>query len=61
MYNQTKCMTDCIVAELRKLRSDRPDTFLHILKPSKEEKEVKSHTWSFVFVIALTIPNTEAT
>jgi hypothetical protein len=35
IYNQTKCMTGYIVAELRKQPSDRPDIFLYIPKPSK--------------------------
>jgi hypothetical protein len=61
MCNQTKCVTGCIVAEMRKLPSYRPDISLHILKPSKEEKEVKCQTLSLVPRIDLTLPNMEAT
>jgi len=56
-YNQRKC----IVAELRKLPSYRPDISLYTPQPSKEEKEVKCHTLSLVPLTDLTLPNMEAT
>ena len=57
MYNQRKC----IVAELRKLPSYRPDISLYTLKPPKEEKEVKCHTVSLVPLTDLTLPYMETT
>jgi hypothetical protein len=44
IYNLTKCMTGYIVAELRKLPSDRPDIFLTYRSLRKKKQSEMSHT-----------------